>query len=326
MSVCIPTYNRASFLDEAIASIAYQATDDTEIVVSDNASTDNTKDIVTRWQKKFPRLRYFRWQNNRGFDQNILNTVELASGEYCWFLGSDDALTDGSLVEVKRQLGLSDLVLLDRINMSFDMKAVKGAQKMLNARPGTIFHCMKREDLTNYFRAAIHLGSLFSYMSSMIVRRKAWLSVPLRSQCIGSGWIHAVKAFDIMRNKGSLLYSGLPLVLNRTDNDSLFATVGYAKRRLVDLDYHRLASICFGDDKEVIQLVDEILASSYFTWKVLLSDKRSIIISGNTEDILNIQNAYRICFSTRKDYQIKKTVFQLAGLRLLNTIRTFFGK
>jgi len=60
LSICIPTYNRAAFLGEALDSVIRQATDEVEIVVSDNASTDNTEALVREYQARFPRIRYHK--------------------------------------------------------------------------------------------------------------------------------------------------------------------------------------------------------------------------------------------------------------------------
>ena len=83
LSLCIPTYNRAAFLSEALDSVIQQATDEVEIVISDNASNDGTAEMVTEYQGKFPRITYYRQPENLGFDRNMLRAVDLARGEYC---------------------------------------------------------------------------------------------------------------------------------------------------------------------------------------------------------------------------------------------------
>jgi len=99
LSICIPTYNRAEYLPEAIESVLSQITpeikDLVEICISDNASTDNTAEIVKQFQEKnICKIVYNRNDKNIGADRNFLKVVEMANGEYCWWLGSDDALED----------------------------------------------------------------------------------------------------------------------------------------------------------------------------------------------------------------------------------------
>ena len=50
LSICIPTYNRAAYIGETLASIISQSNDDIEIVIVDGASTDNTADVVTSFK------------------------------------------------------------------------------------------------------------------------------------------------------------------------------------------------------------------------------------------------------------------------------------
>jgi glycosyltransferase involved in cell wall biosynthesis len=51
-SVCIPVYNGEAFLDDALASVARQTLKDVQVVVSDNASTDGTAQIIDRWESE----------------------------------------------------------------------------------------------------------------------------------------------------------------------------------------------------------------------------------------------------------------------------------
>jgi glycosyltransferase involved in cell wall biosynthesis len=103
LSICIPTYNRAHYLENALLSILYQFKDDpelasqVEVVVSDNASPDNTKALVERYQSRIPRLTYNRNEENVGPDRNVLKAVECASGTYGWYLGDDDTIVNGAL-------------------------------------------------------------------------------------------------------------------------------------------------------------------------------------------------------------------------------------
>ena len=90
LSVCIPTYNHGSLVTTAIESVLKQSYQDFEIVVVDNASTDNTEQILSRFTD--PRIRYFRNLVNLGFSRNLQRSFELAQGEFLQFLCADDFL------------------------------------------------------------------------------------------------------------------------------------------------------------------------------------------------------------------------------------------
>ena len=112
LSICIPTYNRAALIGKTLESIIAQATGDVEIVVSDNASTDNTAEVIKGFTAKFPRLVYVQQEINKGADANFMNVVSNASGEYCWLLGSDDVMKAGALRKVLEELSAAPAVLL----------------------------------------------------------------------------------------------------------------------------------------------------------------------------------------------------------------------
>lgn len=100
LSICIPTYNRAAFIGETLRCLIEQATDECEIVVSDNASTDDTEQVVREFVARFERLRYIRQEDNRGLDGNYDRVVRLACGEYCWLMTDDDLLKPGAVAAV----------------------------------------------------------------------------------------------------------------------------------------------------------------------------------------------------------------------------------
>jgi len=63
---------------------------DVEICVSDNGSTDGTKAVVEEFRELLgERLTYYRHSTNIGFTGNMLTSVAIAHGDFCWFLSSD---------------------------------------------------------------------------------------------------------------------------------------------------------------------------------------------------------------------------------------------
>ena len=104
LTICIPTYDRAWAIGEALESVISQATDEIEIVVSDNASTDNMPEVIAAFQQRFPRLHYFQSEQNVGCDPNGVRVVELASVEYCWSLGSDDQAEPGAIAAILKAI------------------------------------------------------------------------------------------------------------------------------------------------------------------------------------------------------------------------------
>lgn len=322
LSICIPTYNRANFLGAAIDSVIKQATEEVEIVISDNASTDNTEALVREYQTRFPRIRYHKAENNMGADRNFLKVAELATGDYCWLLGSDDALADGAISTVLPLLGKADVYLTDIRSMSFNMNdVIQSHQRLLNAPPGKTYNCQDPEDLLKYFKSASSLASLFSFISAIIFKRSLWQAQPVVEDIVGSNWIHVAKVFLMMQAGAVVQYIGLPLVLNRTGNDSFFATVGYTRRRLIDLDYPRVARAVFPDEPALLSEVTRVVAENYFTLRVILSDKRAAVEADGLIEAKRLTNAYANIFSNSPKFALKMLVLKNSPTWLLSFAR-----
>ncbi len=99
VSIGIPTYNRAASLRKTLDSAVRQTYDKLEIVVCDNASTEETESAVREYTRRDPRVRYIRHPENRGALANFSAALHLATGRYFMWLADDDWLDD-NFVEV----------------------------------------------------------------------------------------------------------------------------------------------------------------------------------------------------------------------------------
>jgi abequosyltransferase len=102
LSLCITTYNRGNILAKCLESIVSQSCfgSEIEIVISDNASTDNTYDIVTKFKDKFPNnIFYYKNEINLGMEKNILKALELGRGKLLRLLNDYTIFNDGALGE-----------------------------------------------------------------------------------------------------------------------------------------------------------------------------------------------------------------------------------
>ncbi|EEG28572.1 glycosyltransferase, group 2 family protein, partial [[Clostridium] methylpentosum DSM 5476] len=91
VSVIIPCYNYGAFLGEAIESVLAQTLKPIEILIVDDASSDNTQQVGLAYQKKYPGfITFHRNEKNMGIVDNFNNAVPMTSGEYICFLGADN--------------------------------------------------------------------------------------------------------------------------------------------------------------------------------------------------------------------------------------------
>jgi glycosyltransferase involved in cell wall biosynthesis len=88
VSIIIPTYNRSHVVGQAIKSVLHQTCQDFEIIVVDDASTDNTEDVVNGHNDT--RIHYLRHKQNYGAPRARNTGADVARGEYLAFLDSDD--------------------------------------------------------------------------------------------------------------------------------------------------------------------------------------------------------------------------------------------
>lgn len=99
-SIIIPAYNRAYILPETISSIQEQSFTSWELIVVDDGSNDNTRDVIERISLKDTRIRYVYQENaERSVARN--NGADHASGNYLMFLDSDDKYAAGHLEKLQ---------------------------------------------------------------------------------------------------------------------------------------------------------------------------------------------------------------------------------
>lgn len=91
LSIGVPVFNGEKYLRVALDSLLAQTFEDFEIIISDNASTDNTQEICEEYAAKDNRIRYERQAINQGAAANYNRTFELARGELFKWAAHDDA-------------------------------------------------------------------------------------------------------------------------------------------------------------------------------------------------------------------------------------------
>ena len=227
LSICIPTFNKVSYLKECLDSIVCQSDNKeifskTEIVISDNASRDNTQELVREYQKRFHNIRYFRNKKNLGFDRNVDNTITLASGDFCWTLADDE--------EIKKE------------ELKFLLETIKKHQEI--AYIG--MERLKNDDKIEYFKNGneiLKTGNLppGGYLSFNIFNKKFlppnheryydnfWLHYSLVMEIIAKNPFIIIK--NILKNKETFDYSWK----KEGKKGHCFTTYRYLKKIIQDL-------------------------------------------------------------------------------------------
>jgi len=90
VSIGLPVYNGENYLIEALDSLLTQTFEDFELIISDNASTDNTQEICQAYAAKDARIRYYRQDRNMGTAWNYNFVFEKANADYFKWAAHDD--------------------------------------------------------------------------------------------------------------------------------------------------------------------------------------------------------------------------------------------
>lgn len=189
LTISIPTFNGSKTIAQALNSVFMQIhpsiESDVEIIISDNASTDDTKAVVdSLGSSKTEVIKYFKNSSNLGFDRNIALLFERASGKYVLTLADDDCLEKGALVEIISFL---------RCNPNLDVYFIGGTaltvkEKNLICKDGNEF----------FLNTAFRNGGV----SSNIFKRETWNSISVEKY-FDSGWIHFAVLIKILENGSS---------------------------------------------------------------------------------------------------------------------------
>jgi glycosyltransferase involved in cell wall biosynthesis len=203
ISLCIPQYNRIKYLIRNLEILSKQTYKNIEIVVSDDASTDNTKEEIDAYNRfsRFPVV-YYRHEKNVGYDANLRKSMELASGDYCFILGNDDTLfTDDVIERVVTFLIANNLPEIGFCNYIED----KDHREIISRAPFTGV-------AGSGFEVALKFGRSFSFVGGIIIRKDVFSSVNTE-KADGSIFVQMYLATLVIARGGRLFMFKEPLVL-----------------------------------------------------------------------------------------------------------------
>lgn len=135
LSVCIPTYNRARYLENLLSELVTQIGElkfSYELLIGDNCSSDATEEVVARYQDRL-NIRYFRRPSNLGSDENLSRLYRSARGKYVLYHADDD------------------LPILAEINNNIDIFERNPGVNVIFA-PWFLHDLPTRQDITMFYR------------------------------------------------------------------------------------------------------------------------------------------------------------------------------
>jgi glycosyltransferase involved in cell wall biosynthesis len=218
LSICISTYNRATFLGETLDSILCQMAPSVELLVVDGASPDDTQQVMATFLSRYPEIRYFREEQNSGVDRDYDKAVGYAKGEYCWLMTDDDLIKPGAIARVLSVLGGSfDLVIVNSEIRNADFSKVLEARFLAIAED----RVYAAEDCERFFS---EVANYLSFIGGVVVRRISWLQRDRKSY-YGTLFIHVGVIFQ-SPPIGKIMILAEPLIIIRYGN-ALWTSRGF---------------------------------------------------------------------------------------------------
>ncbi len=217
LSVCIPTYSRREQVLQTAALICDQLPADSELVISDNGSPDGTAEAVEAFAAAHPKqaVRLVKHSHNVGFDQNVLDVVSNARGDFCWLLGDDDVPRRGALARIYSELeSRPDLAHMLLNHAQFDavtrtitkprMVALSADLVPTTASEFFFYRCPSR----SYFQ---RMGTNLITLSANVVHRRKWLEASADTgSFVGGNMIHVLIITRMLAAGGKAKFIAAP--------------------------------------------------------------------------------------------------------------------
>lgn len=305
LSFAIPTYNRAKCLDRLLGALLLQLNGESrvEVIVSDNASTDNTPAVIEDYKQRGHEIRYLRNETNRGPDFNILLCFEQARGKYVWIFGDDDLIAPGTL---KRVLDALSLQLYDLVCIR--AYAIEGEYvQHKHFAPAPDLDLARAEDLARHFNV------FFTFISGMIVNKERISSAPHRpfDSLLNTNLGQLGPFYTALNHHRRSLFIRDPLIAG-TGNKN----VGYALFRIFGTNLARIT--CEWIDRISVQraIINGTIQTFFPLYILLIRQSKFSSISENPHQVL------RACFGKNFrywvfDYPIYALPLPLARIWLL---------
>jgi len=203
VSICVPTYNRsarlAQFLKAFVTNLATSGSNECQLCVSDNHSSDGTLKLLEDCASRHSHIKYGSNAGNLGFGRNLYAAARLADGDYVYFCGDDDLLRSDTLPLLtsfaKQQ---HDLVIFN---------SYPGARlKVLGTSNGQSLHLANTAD---YFK---RLGTFHaSFIGNLFFRRETFLGIDPGLALSLSAYPHMIPVLKLLA-RGRAIFVNAPVV------------------------------------------------------------------------------------------------------------------
>lgn len=234
LSITIPTYNRAGYLSILLDSILSQIEgykDEVEVIICDNASSDNTGQVVESFMSHYSSAKYIRNDENIGMDGNFKKCFDSANGVYVWMIGDDDRLNENALI------GIFTLLRQDKhIDLLYLSSTIKEYSPCRTLNYSTI---------TSGLGFIKETGIMFTFISGIIFNKSHYMAYPAENRCEmvnGTFLLHLYWQLCLLRYGQKFIFVHNAMIYATADNSGgyrLFSVFSKNLSVLLDVFFKR---------------------------------------------------------------------------------------
>lgn len=176
ISVCLATYNGEKYIIEQINSILLQLSNNDEVIISDDNSTDDTLSLIKSIGDK--RIKIFINDLGQGYTRNFENAIKKSSGEFIFLCDQDDVWIENKVKLMSEKLQFHDLVISDALISDSNLTPTLGSHFKV--------HGTKSGFLNNWLKTR-YIGACMAFRREMLSKL---LPFPSQSKwCAHDYWI-----------------------------------------------------------------------------------------------------------------------------------------
>lgn len=274
LTIAIPTYNRSAFLTRNLEYLFLQKQylEQVEIIVSDNASVDDTETVVEEFIKNGLVIKYIKNEVNKGADFNIIQCYKEAKGIYILTMGDDDALLNGALQSIIEIIGKHDKIGSIFLN-SVDID---------NAN-NTKYEKINYFTFNNIEEYLKNVTYFVTFISANIINREALENIDF-DKWSDSLLVQVPVILNAIKIKGAsnvVVYTEILAI--QTENSG-----GYNIFKVFGQNFNNILQDVFSDDDMYRKIIINDLFIRFFPFWVLRLKKSTFFLNLSSREIINL--------------------------------------
>lgn len=331
LSICIPTYNRSTFLKELLLNIISQMNhnikNQVEICISNNNSTDDTEYVVNEFIHDNPDICIQYSKNDQNIQAyNFVKALELAKSPYVWIIGDDDHIRDGGIDKALEAISHgADIIVSNIYHYDRTMTRDLGIVRIFDASvQDTDFDFSDRRTLKEYLLNARTKNCIGTFLSNFIFKKKNWMPEHKKKSfldLLGSEGPQVYMHLETMLSGCKLRYISYPLINYRSNNVPESYDERYSYRHFSGLEAEGLCKVInyTVTDESIREILLELLRKDISIFRFCgydITDEEKNFMSKfySTEDITLFNELHNTPQDIISCYaQYKKIIFGASG-------------